>query len=226
METDGRNFAEMEAVKHVATSTGLLNADGVEELLRVYVAWCGFLRRKAFQDNATEDDRDIAEVGIHSALEHVKEIGKEKYGTAYKGDPLYRLEKIHVKFFTQSGNLDMCRNLWKKLVEQQGDSYEFWYRYYIWEMVIWAKYAMKQGADNMLQAPTAASDVLDQGMARVHTMDWPEQFVPMYLSHYEQHENVRELQKALIEVRRAWKKIQTRRAGEAAETQAAAVAAG
>jgi len=226
MEIDGRNFAEMEAVKHVATSTGLLNADGVEELLKVYVAWCGFLRRKAFQDNATEDDRDIAEVGIHSALEHVKEIGKEKYGAAYRGDPLYRLEKIHIKFFTQSGNLDMCRNLWKDLINQQGDSYGFWYRYYIWEMVIWAKYATKHGADNMHQAPTAASDVLDQGMARIETMDWPEQLVPLYLSHYEQHENVKELQRAIIEVRRAWKRIQKRRARDAAEAQAAADSAG
>ncbi|KAJ9657951.1 Splicing factor [Coniosporium apollinis] len=225
LEAEGRVFQEIEEIKHKATSSGLLDVGGMEDLLKVYIAWCGFLRRRAFNyGNTTEDDLDIAEVGIHSALEHVREIGERKYGKDYKGDPQYRLERIHINFYSRSNNIEAARELWRQLIPLRGDSYDFWYRYYIWEMVIWAKVAIPDNstATTRLSTPREATAVLKQALKRVATMDWPEQLTTMYLNHCEQHESVQEYRSAIITARKADKQIAQRRAAEAAEAQAAA----
>lgn len=223
LEAEGRSFDEMESVKHRATETGLLDVGGLEELLKVYVAWCGFLRRKAFDARSSEDDIDIAEVGIRSALEHVEEIGEKRYGKQFKGDPQYRLERINIKFITQSGNIQAARDCWKALIPAQENSYDFWYRYYIWEMVLWSKWCMrdKENAGQTLETPREATNILRQGLKRVMTMDWPEQLIDMFIHHCEQHESVHEYRYAIFEAKKARAEVAARRQKEAAEAAAA-----
>jgi RNA recognition motif-containing protein len=222
MELENSDFEAIERTKHHATSTGLLDVGGMEELMKVYIAWCGCLRRRAFAVAATEDDLDIAEVAIRSALEHVKQIGEKKYGPEFAGDPHYRLERIHIKFLTQRGDVNAARANWKLLIAAQGNSYDFWYRYYIWEMVIWAKFAMRatNEPETQLQTPEKATDVLEQGLLHVATMDWPEQLMQMYVNHCEQHEGVQKLRTALIEARKYTAMITRRREKEAADAAA------
>ena len=227
LEHERRDFKQVEDVKHRATKTGLLDVGGMEELLKVYIAWCGFLRRRAFDHLSSEDDLDVAEVGIRSALEHVREIGEKKYGAEYQGmtgnvisglaanhtsgDPLYRLERIHIKFHFQRGNIEAAREIWKTLIPRQGDNYDFWYRYYIWEMVVWAKYHMGNSIDTRLPPPHDATEVLHEALKRVATMDWPEQLTIMLSSHCEQHESVNEIRRAITKVKVANKAISKRR---------------
>ena len=225
LEAEGKDFSVMEDVKHRATKTGLLDVGGMEELITVYVAWCGFLRRRAFSSGADEDELDVAEVGIRSALEHVKEIGEKRYGPEYKGDPMYRLERIYAKFLTQSGNHDGAREVWHSLIPHRGDGYDFWYRYYIYEMVL-ASVSLKAGGPNVIaqnNPPLLATAVLRQGLTRVLTMDWPESLIEMFLNHCEQHEGVQEIRMAEIEARKAMKQVSIRRQQES--TQAAEAAA-
>ncbi|KAK8197560.1 uncharacterized protein BKA78DRAFT_292677 [Phyllosticta capitalensis] len=226
LEAEGKPFIDMENVKHRATETGLLDVGGMEELLKVYVAWCGYLRRKAFDVGSTEDDIDIAEVGIRSALEHVKEIGEQRYGKKFQGDPQYRLERIHIKFVTQNGQIDVARQCWKALIPKQENSYDFWYRYYIFEMVLWSKWVIrdKDNAGQPLESPREATNLLRQALKRVATMDWPEQLVQMFLNHCEQHETVQEYRFAILEARSANKEVIARRQKEAAEAAEAAAA--
>jgi RNA recognition motif-containing protein len=218
MEAEGRPFSEIENIKHRATATGLLDVGGMEELMKVYVAWCGGLRRRAFAPGASEDELDIAEVAIRSALEHVKKIGHDKYGNKYAGDPHYRLERIYIKFMMQKGEVDIARDSWKDIMRDQFSSYDFWYRYYMWEMVIWAKFSVRGAIEpeTQLRCPELATAVLKEALEHVDTMDWPEQLVPMYLSHCEHHESVDELRRAVIKTREVNRQITRRREKEAA----------
>ncbi|KIW01002.1 uncharacterized protein PV09_07520 [Verruconis gallopava] len=224
MELEGRPFAEIENIKHRATSTGLLDVGGMEELMKVYVAWCGGLRRRAFAPGATEDELDIAEVAIRSALEHVKKIGHDKYGEKYMGDPHYRLERIYIKFMMQKGEIEVARDSWKEIMKNQVHSYDFWYRYYMWEMVVWAKFSMRAANEpgSQLRCPELATAVLKQALEHVDVMDWPEQLVPMFLNHCEHHESVAELRRAVILARETNRRIAKRREREAAAAAQAA----
>jgi RNA recognition motif-containing protein len=222
MEAESKDFTEIETAKHDATATGLLDVGGLDELLKVYIAWCGCLRRRAFMPGATEDELDIAEVAIRSALEHVKKVA-EKKDSNYTGDPQYRLERIHIKFLTQRGEFEAARANWKALVAVQVNSYDFWYRFYIWEMVMWAKFAMRANSEpeTQLRTPDGATAVLREALTHASTLDWPEQLITMFLNHCEQHESVQELRKAVIEARRVTKVVTQRRQKEAAEAAAA-----
>lgn len=221
LEAEQQNFTTIETVKHRATETGMLEQAGMEELLKVYIAWCGYLRRKAFQNmDATEDDIDIAEVGIRSALEHVKEIGEKQLGKAYQGDPSYRLERIHIKFLMQCGNSAGAREIWFALEKNQGNSFDFWYRYYIWEMVLWSRSPASQGNTVPAIPPEEATSVLRKALKWIDTVDWPEQLITMFTSHCEQHESVQVLRLAIIEARKANTQLAKRREREQAEAAA------
>jgi len=219
LEAEQRGFDEIEGVKHTATGTGLLEHADLEELIKVQIAWCGYLRRKAFAPNASEDDADIAEVGIRSALELVREVGMKKYGRDWPGDSKYRLERIHIKFWLQRGNKDEARTIWNSLVKAHQDSYDFWYRYYIWEMVLWANYAIRDqnNAGQHLLTPSGATTVLERGMQRLTTIDQPEPLIEMYVNHCEQHENALKVREAQIQRRRSERIVAIRRQKEAAD---------
>jgi len=222
MENEGESFKAIEEVKHRATANGMLDAGGMEELIKVSLAWCGCLRRRAFEPGAADDEIDIAEMGLRSSIEHVRKIGERKYGNEYKGDPQYRLERIHIKFLTQRGETETAREIWKSLIPAHANSHDFWYRYYIWEMVCWSKFAMRSGnePEHQLQVPSDATTVLSQALQHHATMDWPEQLTEMYLNHCEQHESVQKLRSAVIETRRISGLITKRREKESAARSA------
>jgi RNA recognition motif-containing protein len=222
LEAEHRGFREIEAVKHGATGSGMLEHTDLEELIKVQIAWCGYLRRKAFDaSKATEDDVDIAEVGIRSALELARELGIKKYGKHWPGDAKYRLERIHIKFWTQRGNMNEARRIWEELVKSHADSYDFWYRYYIWEMVVWSHQAVRDesNAGHELRTPSSATSVLEKGMKRLTTLDHPEPLAEMYMNHCEQHESVLKVRSALVERRRTDRIIAVRRQKEAETAQ-------
>lgn len=218
LEAANKAFDELEGVKHMATSTGLLEEVGsMDELIKVYSAWCGYLRRRAFGPSAGEDERDIAEVAIRSAIENVKSVGMKRYGKDFKGDPRFRIERIYFKFLGQTGAYDEARKFWADMAQTHGDQYEFWERYYLWEMVIWSKEAALARRDHILESPEHATAVLLQAVRRPN-LDWPEKMIEQYLHHCSQHESVAKVEAAMIIARRATKELTKRRAAQAAQT--------
>lgn len=215
-------YKEIELIKHKATSTGVLDAGGMEEVLKVHTAWCGFLRRRAFHRTSTDEDLDVAEVGIRSAIEDMETLGRQKYRKGYQGDPEYRLEKVYIKFLTQCRNWDGARQTYKDLVSRKGDSYDFWIRYYIWEMNTWSKLTYDETSGEYAK-PTEATKVLQQAMRR-QKMDWPEKIIETYQFHCEDHEDAEELQSSLSLIWKARKTVQKRRGKEANEAYEAAQA--
>ena len=203
-------FADIGQIKHKATSMGLLDSSKMEDVLKIHTAWCSFLRRRAFTKNATEEDPDVAEVGILSAIEDMEGLGEQKYGKEYQGDPQYRLERIYIKFLDQSQKYDQARERWKKLLPRRGNSYEFWLRYYWWEMIAWGKLAGNQPSS----IPREATMVLQQAAKRSY-LDWPEKILDTYLHHCEDHEDANEIQKATAHWRKAMKAVAKRREKEA-----------
>ncbi|KAH8722498.1 hypothetical protein GQ44DRAFT_711888 [Phaeosphaeriaceae sp. PMI808] len=217
LEAENRPFEDLEHVKHTATGSGLLEHADIEELIKVQSAWCGYLRRRAFNDpRATEDDVDIAEVGIRSALEFVREVGIKKHGRDWF-DSRYRLERIHMKFWLQRGNVEEARQIWDSLSTRLADSYDFWYRWYIFEMVFWAQQhatRKESNAGQVLLTPAQATAVMERSLERLTTVDHPEPLIEMYMNHCEQHESVTKVRSAAIERRRAERVIAIRKQKE------------
>lgn len=186
LEKGAQPFDVVSDVKHRATKTGMLDLGGLEEVLKVNIAWCGFLKRRAFEQDASEDDFDMAEMGISEA---VTETGKE--------DPEYRLQRIHINFCTLANKLQGARSIWTELAGPQANSYEFWLRYYQWELTHGEK--------------ETAGDVLKQAL-RVKTIDWPEKILETYRNHVEDYGNVQDVEWATIRYRKLSMDIQERRA--------------
>ena len=216
-ETSNLAFPDIGDIKHKATSTGLLDAGGLEEVLKVSTAWCGFLRRRAFHQDSTDEDADVAEVGIRSAIEDMDNMGRTKYGTEYQGDPEYRLEKIYIRYLTQSRNWEGARDYWKKLIPKRGDSYEFWLRFYHWEMNAWSRMVHIEtdpdGGERPFK-PTEATKVLQQALRRPN-IDWPEKIIDTLQHHCEDNEDAEELQYSVAQVCKAKRAAQKRRQREA-----------
>ena len=215
-ELENLPFADIGQIKHKATSTGLLDVSGMEEIIKIHTAWCGFLRRQAFQHDSTDEELDVAEVGILSAIEDTENLGENKFGKDYQGDPQYRLERIYIKFLVQCRNYAGARDRWKKLVKRHGNSYEFWLRYYVWEMHIWGLLLNSGDAAMPRQTPTEATSVLQDAIKRTN-MDWPEKIIDTYLIHCQDHGDAADLQTAMIESRKASKSVAKRRETEAIE---------
>ncbi|KAJ5357363.1 RNA-processing protein HAT helix [Penicillium brevicompactum] len=218
-ERESQSFNKISNIKHKATSTGLLDAGGLEEVLKVHVTWCSYLRRRAFLSDSTDEDIDVAEVGIRSAIESVQELGEKKYGPAYQGDPLFRLERIYIRFLSESGSWDSARETFKGLVSRRGGSYEFWLAHYGWELICWSKFVQGEAtvdAARRTPNPSYATAVLKQAIKRTD-LDWPEKIVQTYITHCEDYEDSDELQLALIETRKAMRAVNARREAEARE---------
>lgn len=224
-ERNNRPFPEIQHIKHKATSTGLLDAGDMTEVLKVHTAWCGYLRRWAFYSDSTDDEMDVAEVGIRSAIEDMDTIGRSKYGEEYKGDTEYRLERIYIKYLSQCRNWQGARDAWKGLVAKHGDSYEFWLRYYMWEMSICDKTAYRDDDLNGSQStkPMESTKILRQALKRPK-MDWPEKILEVYENHCEDHEDVEELQSAVLQIWKTRRTVKKRREKEALEAYEAAQA--
>ncbi|KAJ5735259.1 uncharacterized protein N7483_000384 [Penicillium malachiteum] len=222
-EREGLSFAIISEIKHRATATGLLDAGGMEEVLKVHTTWCAYLRRRAFLSDSTDEDLDVAEVGIRSAIESVQELGEKKYGRTYQGDPLFRLERIYIRYLSESGSWDSARETFKGLVGRRGNSYEFWLTYYSWELISWSKFVQGEAtvdAARRTPTPSYATAVLKQAIKR-QDLDWPEKIVQTYLAHCEDYEDSDELQLAVIETRKVMRAVNARRTREAHEAASA-----
>ena len=203
MEKVGKTYQEVETLKHQATATGLLELGGWEELIKFHTTYCGYLSRKAFEQGATEEQLDIAHIGIVSAIEYINSFGKKSVGEEWRGDPQYRLERTQIEFLTQRGEIDQARDIWKQLVKSQHDRRDFWNRYYMWEMVAWAKYATaeKKLTHTKLQASAEAILALQEALKYHATMDNPETILALYQTHCEQHESFEVVQSSVIQCR-------------------------
>jgi len=223
-ERDRLSFPEMEQIKHKATRTGTLDAGGIEEMLKVHTAWCGFLRRRAFLPDSTDEDQDVAEVGIRSAVEDMENLGRAKYGKDYQGDPNFRLERIYIKYLTQCRNWQGARDVWRSLILKQGDNHDFWLRYYLWEMATWDKLAFDEKERNGAGPlkPSEATKVLRQALRRPK-IDWPEKILEVFRYHCEDHEDAEELQSAVVLIWKTRRTVSKRREREAAESFKASV---
>jgi RNA recognition motif-containing protein len=211
-------FQEIETIKHHATQTGLIDIGGLEEMLKVLATWCGYLKRRAFSASSTEDDHDVAELGIRSALESANEMGKQKFGDGYRGDPTMRLERIYIGFLSSINNWEQARMVWKSMLRTRGNEYSYWFRYYRWEMLCWGKhtngsYNSEVAPDKRPSAPTQATHVLRQAVLRPN-LDWPDKIFETYINHVEDHENVELVQDATLLLRKQTRLLQKRRVSE------------
>lgn len=196
-EYENQPFQVMEQIKHAATSTGQLDRDGMEGVVEFYSAWCGYLKRRTMVAGATDEEFDVAEVGLRSALEDIQQWRKLA--------PSFRVERIFVSYLTQKHSIEEARAVWKSMVKSHGNSYEFWQQYYFWEMTVRAPTA----------SPELATNVLFQAI-KWQGLDWPEEMMKVYIRHCENYEDVGTLLKALSTVHYVAKGVAKRREREAA----------
>ena len=219
-------FAEIEAIKHAATSSDQLYKDGMESLIEMYMAWCGFLRRNAMSANAKEEAVDVADVGLIAALEDVAVIGQRLYGKDYQGDPQFRLERVYIQYLTEKkSSIDEARAQWNKLasVQMHADNHNFWLRYYFWEMVVFtsASASVRSPTPNvangaLFKTPSLATAVLNRAVHR-RTIDWPEKVLETYLQHCNDYETPTVIRRAMDSSHKAVKGVKQRREKEERE---------
>lgn len=222
-EEAGLSFADMERIKHAATSSSQLDRDGMSGVLEMYGAWCGYLKRTAMNPNASEEAVDLADIGLPAALEDVQHWGKRRYGDAYQGDPNYRLEKIYIQYRTEKKDCpEDARVLWERLSHNDlyANSYDFWLDYYLWEMVVFASSKSKGRSPTPstmaqgLRVPTLATQVFIRALQR-RTLDWPERIIDVYLQHCNDYEVTDTLRQALDTVHKTRRGVTRRREREA-----------
>ncbi|KAL7932607.1 hypothetical protein V8C35DRAFT_68562 [Trichoderma chlorosporum] len=222
------DFAEVESIKHSATSENQLYKHGMESMIEMYVAWCGFLKRTAMDASATDEAVDVADVGLSAALEDVEVVGKRLYGKDFQGDPKFRLERIYIQYLTEKKRaIDEARMQWNKLAKAQvhADSHDFWFRYYMWEMLIFSSTntsnspTPSSGGVNF-RIPALATAVLQRAVNRP-TVDWPEKVLEVYMQHCNDYEQSHSVRRAADAVQKAERSIAKRRALEEEEKAAA-----
>lgn len=225
-EVEGLGYDNVEPVKHLATNSGLLSIGGLEEVLKVYAAWCSYLRRRAFDPSNSDDAVEMAEMGIIGTLEDAAVAGKKIYGDEFKGDPHYRLEKIHIKFLTEARRIDDARSVWERVSKSHSHSSDFWNAFYWWELLVWSHARLNDSVrvETPENAPHQASDVIRRAMSQ-RNLDWPEKIISTYAEHFQLHESSEAAHKAEIEARNASKYTAIRRAKEAEEAAAQSAAA-
>ena len=212
--------SEIEGIKHKATSTGLLDVGGIEEVLKVHAAWCGYLRRRAFRFGAGDEELDVAEVGIRSSIELVQQLASE-LGHNQVIDPQFRLERLYINFLSDSQSWDSAKEAFQGWSKTFGTSYEFWLRFYDWEMMRWRKFVVGHQANSQPgkhPTPQFATAVLRDALK--HELDQPEPIMRKLIAHCEDYEDVDELQEAVIEVKKAEKLVASQKQAELHGVQA------
>ncbi|KAF7553371.1 hypothetical protein G7046_g7116 [Stylonectria norvegica] len=222
-------FAEVESIKHAATSEDQLLKNGMEGMIEMYVAWCGFLKRTAMDASAPDEAVDIADVGLGASLEDVSIVGQRLYGKDFQGDPKFRLERIYIQYLTEKkGAIDEARAQWNKLASRQihADNHDFWFRYYMWEMLIFSSSAQDNrsptpsSVGGNFRVPSAATAVLTHAVSR-RTIDWPEKVLDVYMQHCNDYEPPASVRRATDRVHRTEKDVKRRREREAEDKAAA-----
>ncbi|KAL7785596.1 hypothetical protein V8C37DRAFT_393839 [Trichoderma ceciliae] len=222
------DFSEVESIKHAATSENQLYKHGMESMIEMYVAWCGFLKRTAMDASATDEAVDVADVGLSAALEDVEVVGQRLYGKDFQGDPKFRLERIYIQYLTEKKRaVDEARLQWKKLAKVQihADSHDFWFRYYMWEMLIFSSTNTSDSptpssAAVNFRIPVLATAVLQRAVNR-RTIDWPEKVLEVYMQHCNDYELSHSVRRAADTVQKAERNIAKRRTLEQEEKAAA-----
>jgi RNA recognition motif-containing protein len=204
-ESEQLPFSTMEQIKHAATNTRELDRDGMAAVVEFYIAWSGYLKRLAMIDGASDENVDVADMGLPTALEDVQQWGKRLHRDQWKGDPSFRIERLMIQHLTEKDNIDQARQIWRKLVRTHEESYEFWEQYYLWEMTV----------RHTAGSSSFATSVLFQAV-KTRGMDWPEKILEIYIRHCQTYEDVDTLLKAMSYVRRATKGVARRREAEAA----------
>ena len=214
-------FDETEKIKHKATNTGLLDAAGIEEALVVYDAWCGYLLRRSKRADATEEDADVAEMGIRSSIEAAHSCAS-KLGIGGAFDPSFRLQRKHVEYLKSQRRLDNAGAQFNDAVPDYGKHYKFWLRYYEFEMQksVQMAFLQRPGPDRFatLSSTPFAVGVLKQGL-QYPALDYPEPLIEALLNHCEDYEDADELQSAIILVRKVQKDLAAKRQREAIEAR-------
>ncbi|KIV96300.1 hypothetical protein PV10_00182 [Exophiala mesophila] len=212
-------FDATETIKHKATQTGLLDAAGIEEALVVYDAWCGYLLRRTRRPDATEEDADVAEMGIRSSIEAVHSLAS-KLGMSSDFDSTFRLQRKHVEYLKSQHRLDNARAQFDEMIADYGKYYKFWLRFYDFELQknVQMAFSHSNGADRLAaisSAPFAAA-ILKQGLQQSQ-LDFPEPLIEALINHCEDYEDAEELQSALSLARKVRKTLAVKRHQEALE---------
>lgn len=211
-EAESLPFCDMEIIKHRATNSRELDRAGMASVIEFYTAWGGYLKRLTENARATDDDRDIADMGLPTAIEDVRQWGIRLAGAEqWGGDPLFRLEHIFIEHLTRKGAYEDARTQWKYLMNTTAaDGFEFWQQYYLWEMVV--------------RGPTGsvyrATEVLTHSINR-RTLDWPEKMMEIYQRHCNNYEQVETLLKAMGVMNKVNRNIANRRRKEAEDAAVA-----
>ncbi|KAF4121010.1 squamous cell carcinoma antigen recognized by T-cells 3 [Geosmithia morbida] len=222
-------FDEIEPIKHAATSEDQLYKNGMEAMLDMYVAWCGYLKRAAIGAGAGDEAADVADVGLPAALEDVAVVGKRLYGNNFQGDPEFRLERIYIQYLTEmKGAVDDARAQWNKLASAQiyADNHSFWLTYYTWEMLVFSSRSGKRRSPTPTsvaaepRVPSSATSVLTRALSRTN-LDWPEKVLEVFVQHCRDHETPASVRQAADKAYRVTKAIRTRRELEQKEKEEA-----
>lgn len=233
-EEAGLSYDNLERIKHAATASSQLDRDGMAGVIDLYAAWCGFLKRRAMNPNATDEDADVAEIGLSAALEDVQVWGKRLYGNEYKGDPNFRLERILTQYLTEKkATVDGARNYWNQLAKNDihADSYNFWLAFYMWEMSVFSTHKGRNGrsptpaslASRNFRIPSLATNVLARAVQR-RSIDWPEKVMEMYVQHCNDYETPDTVRRANDTVHKGLKMVTKRRQQEQAAAYSAQIA--
>lgn len=212
---------EIESTKHRATNSGLLDIGGMDELVKMLQEWCTYLRRHAFRSSGAEDDLDTAEMGIGMALEDVQQAGVKIYGKDFAGDPLFRLEQIQIKFYTEARRFKEARAIYQQLAARHGHSFDLWNKYYTWELWLWGWDRVQEAkrVETDENGPDLASAVVQQAL-RQRNLDLPDRVLQLYLDHFRQHESGTRLQVAIADGREFATRLAIEQAKQAAKAAA------
>lgn len=223
MEFESYPMEDVHDVKNKATNSGLLPMGGLEDFILLYTTFCSYLRRRAFMTASTDDDADVANQALSDALDQIQFRGTQIYRDSFRGDPHWRIEKIYIQFLTQARRINEAREIWAKLVHLHRTSYDFWSKYYDWEMMVWGmeRGIFKASSETAENTPRKASDVLREAIA-VKDLDWPEKLHEIYADHFTNYEAIAEIQAAEVDLRRSKMFLKVRREKEAAEAEAGA----
>ncbi|TGZ85682.1 hypothetical protein EX30DRAFT_301364 [Ascodesmis nigricans] len=197
LEHNRKPFDLISQVKHEATRTGLLDLAGIEEVVRINIAWCGYLTRYAFASNSNqvlaEDAFDTAEMGIREATTEMN-AGPAK-------DHHYRIPRAQINFYTRAKKFEFARKIWKDLAKTFGKSSEFWLRWYNWELA---------------NAGDAAAAKVIERAANTRDLDWPETVLETWKTHVENSGSAKQIEGMVVVYRRLMRAVLEKREAEAA----------
>lgn len=210
-------FSEIEAVQQDATKTGMVDAAGIEEVLKVHDAWCGYLVRRTRRPDATEEDADVAEMGIRTSMEAIQSLASKVDGEA-NIDASFRLQRKYIEYLKGQGRFDNARKQFDDAAPVYGKFYRFWLRFYEFEMqaslhISSLQQDSRDGVTLHSSAPYAVG-ILKKGLENPR-LDYPEYLMEALINHCEDYEDAEELQSALLFVDGVQKQLDIRRQYEA-----------